>query len=57
MGYRSELEDFDPSKPVLSGIDTLIIGCGNILRGDDAHGTRPDTAHVGARAAGKCSLR
>ncbi len=35
---RTDIEDFDPSKPVLSGIDTLIIGCGNILRGDDATG-------------------
>jgi len=33
-----DVEEFDPSKPTLSGIDTLIIGCGNILRGDDATG-------------------
>ncbi len=32
------LENFDPSKPITSGIDTLIIGCGNLLRGDDATG-------------------
>ena len=31
-------ESFDPSKPIISGIDTLIIGCGNLLRGDDATG-------------------
>ena len=35
---RTDIEDFDPSKPTISGIDTLIIGCGNILRGDDATG-------------------
>tara|TARA_R110002049_G_scaffold285698_4_gene466953 strand:+ start:71255 stop:71782 length:528 start_codon:yes stop_codon:yes gene_type:complete len=29
---------FDPSVPTTSGVDTLIIGCGNILRGDDATG-------------------
>ena len=33
-----DIEEFDPSKPTTSGIDTLIIGCGNILRGDDATG-------------------
>lgn len=31
-------EPFDPSQPTLSGVETLIIGCGNILRGDDATG-------------------
>jgi hydrogenase maturation protease len=31
-------QDFDPSRPLTSGIDTLIIGCGNLLRGDDAAG-------------------
>lgn len=31
-------EPFDPSQPLLSGIETLIIGCGNLLRGDDATG-------------------
>ena len=35
---RTDIEDFDPSKPTISGIDTLIIGCGNLLRGDDATG-------------------
>ncbi len=34
----NETAVFDPSKPTLSGIDTLIIGCGNLLRGDDATG-------------------
>ncbi len=29
---------FDPSQPTISGIQTLIIGCGNLLRGDDAAG-------------------
>ena len=33
-----ETEPYDPSQPSLSGIDTLIIGCGNLLRGDDATG-------------------
>jgi hydrogenase maturation protease len=32
------IEDFDPSIPITSGINTLIIGCGNLLRGDDAVG-------------------
>lgn len=35
---NSAIDNFDPSKPTLSGVDTLIIGCGNILRGDDATG-------------------
>lgn len=30
--------DFDPSRPVISSVSTLIIGCGNLLRGDDAVG-------------------
>ncbi len=34
----STSDEFDPSQPTLSGIDTLIIGCGNLLRGDDATG-------------------
>lgn len=33
-----EAEPFDPSQPTRSEIDTLIIGCGNLLRGDDATG-------------------
>lgn len=33
-----DIENFDPSNPTVSGIDTLIVGCGNILRGDDATG-------------------
>lgn len=36
--HPPELADFDPSQPTVSGIETLIIGCGNILRGDDATG-------------------
>lgn len=35
---QKETEQFDPSQPVLSGINTLIVGCGNLLRGDDATG-------------------
>lgn len=35
---NNETEHFDPSQPVLSGINTLIVGCGNLLRGDDATG-------------------
>lgn len=31
-------ETFDPSRPRYSGIGTLVIGCGNLLRGDDAAG-------------------
>lgn len=38
MKLIPETEHFDPSKPTTSGIDTLIIGCGNLLRGDDATG-------------------
>jgi len=38
MKLIQETEIFDPSKPITSGIDTLIIGCGNLLRGDDATG-------------------
>ena len=34
----SATADFDPSLPTTSGIGTLIIGCGNLLRGDDATG-------------------
>lgn len=34
----SDRSSFDPSQPLISGIDTLIIGCGNLLRGDDAAG-------------------
>jgi hydrogenase maturation protease len=34
----TNLEPFDPSQPIISGVDTLIIGCGNLLRGDDAIG-------------------
>ena len=33
-----DAESFDPSKPTLSGVKTLVVGCGNILRGDDATG-------------------
>ncbi len=33
-----DLDDFDPALPRVSGINTLIIGCGNLLRGDDATG-------------------
>lgn len=29
---------FDPSQPLIHDVDTLIIGCGNLLRGDDAAG-------------------
>lgn len=35
---NQETKTFDPSQPIVSGIDTLIIGCGNLLRGDDATG-------------------
>lgn len=38
MKLIHETEHFDPSKPLTSGMDTLIIGCGNVLRGDDATG-------------------
>ncbi|MEZ6096827.1 MAG: hydrogenase maturation protease [Pirellulaceae bacterium] len=40
MSHSHSIEaDFDPSKPLRSAeIHTLIIGCGNILRGDDAAG-------------------
>ena len=31
-------QPFDPAQPLISGIHTLIIGCGNLLRGDDATG-------------------
>ncbi|MFO0923497.1 MAG: hydrogenase maturation protease [Pirellulales bacterium] len=34
----SKDEGFDPSLPYLAKVDVLIIGCGNILRGDDAAG-------------------
>jgi len=34
----NNLEEFDPSIPTISGVETLIIGCGNLLRGDDATG-------------------
>ena len=30
--------DFDPALPITSGARVLIIGCGNLLRGDDAAG-------------------
>ena len=33
-----DADPFDPSQPTTSGIDTLIVGCGNLLRGDDATG-------------------
>ena len=33
-----EQDSFDPAQPLTSGVDTLIIGCGNLLRGDDATG-------------------
>ncbi|MEM9825048.1 MAG: hydrogenase maturation protease [Planctomycetota bacterium] len=32
------LADFDPSVPLAPPVETLIIGCGNLLRGDDAVG-------------------
>ena len=35
---KQELDDFDPSQPMVSGVETLIIGCGNLLCGDDATG-------------------
>ena len=35
---NQELEQFDPAQPTRSDVDTLIIGCGNLLRGDDATG-------------------
>ena len=35
---NQQLEGFDPSQPARSGIQTLIVGCGNLLRGDDATG-------------------
>lgn len=38
MHTNHDVANFDPSQPIISGIDTLIIGCGNLLRGDDATG-------------------
>ncbi len=38
MQINHNLETFDPAQPATSGMDTLIIGCGNLLRGDDATG-------------------
>ncbi len=35
---QAHLDNFDPSQPITSGMDTLIVGCGNLLRGDDATG-------------------
>lgn len=35
---RCDIDRFDPSQPTTSGVDTLVIGCGNLLRGDDAAG-------------------
>ena len=38
LAARNTEQDFDPAQPLISGVDTLIIGCGNLLRGDDAAG-------------------
>ncbi len=38
MSAECSVDAFDPSLPRTSGCDTLIIGCGNLLRGDDATG-------------------
>ena len=64
---QAHLDNFDPSQPIISGMDTLIVGCGNLLRGDDATGPvlirrmwergLPDHVHCATAAPGAWTSR